>query len=162
MPSWKDFTGSKEPTPPATPPARDPHVAPVRAEVPPTRAAVRDAGESVLGADLVIEGSIQGSGHIRIAGRFKGDITVQGNVTIESGATVTGTVRGGTVTIAGQLDGNVEGAAKVELLASGVLNGDLTAGSLTVAAGSRMRGQVEFGWEGRNGGTARPAGGGAA
>jgi len=28
-----------------------------------------------------------------------------------------------------------------------VLIGDLKAGSLTVAAGSRMRGQVEFGWE---------------
>jgi hypothetical protein len=27
-----------------------------------------------------------------------------------------------------------------------VLNGDLKAESLTVAAGSRMRGQVEFGW----------------
>jgi len=162
MPSWKDFTGSKEPAPPAAPPAREPQPPAARTEAPPPRPAVRDAGESVLGADLVIEGSIQGNGHIRIAGRFKGDITVQGNVTIEAGATVTGTVRGGTVTIAGQLDGNVEGAAKVELLASGVLNGDLTAGSLTVAAGSRMRGQVEFGWEGRTGGAARPAGNGTA
>jgi cytoskeletal protein CcmA (bactofilin family) len=38
----------------------------------------------------------------------------------------------------------------VELLATGVLNGNLTAGSLTVAAGSKMRGQVEFGWEERS------------
>lgn len=162
MPSWKDFTGAKESPQPQAPPAREPQAPVARADMPPSRPAVRDGGESVLGADLVIEGSIQGNGHIRIAGRFKGDITVQGNVTIESGATVTGTVRGGTVTIAGQLDGNVEGAAKVELLASGVLNGDLTAGSLTVAAGSRMRGQVEFGWEGRQGGAARPAGDGTA
>jgi hypothetical protein len=29
-----------------------------------------------------------------------------------------------------------------------VINGDVKAGSLTVAAGSRMRGQVEFGYEG--------------
>jgi cytoskeletal protein CcmA (bactofilin family) len=35
---------------------------------------------------------------------------------------------------------------KVELLSTGVLNGDLKAGTLTVAAGSRMRGRVEFGW----------------
>ena len=37
-------------------------------------------------------------------------------------------------------------AARVELLASGILVGDLNADSLTVAAGSRMRGRVEFGW----------------
>jgi len=28
-----------------------------------------------------------------------------------------------------------------------VISGDVKAGSLTVAAGSRMRGQVEFGWD---------------
>jgi cytoskeletal protein CcmA (bactofilin family) len=32
------------------------------------------------------------------------------------------------------------------LLETGVLAGDVKAGSLIVAAGSRMRGQVEFGW----------------
>ena len=39
-----------------------------------------------------------------------------------------------------------QGWIDYELLDSGVLNGDLKAGSLTVAAGSRMRGQVEFEW----------------
>ena len=34
-----------------------------------------------------------------------------------------------------------------ELLASGVLIGDVKSGSLTVAAGSRMRGQADFGWD---------------
>ena len=33
----------------------------------------------------------------------------------------------------------------------GVLNGDLKAGSLTVAAGSRMRGRAEFGWDEKGG-----------
>ena len=31
-----------------------------------------------------------------------------------------------------------------------MLIGDLKAGSLVVAAGSRMRGQVEFGWDEKN------------
>jgi cytoskeletal protein CcmA (bactofilin family) len=51
------------------------------------------------------------------------------------------------VIIAGELDGNIEAASRVELLETGVLNGDLKAGSLTVAAGSRMRGHAEFGWD---------------
>lgn len=111
----------------------------------------RELKESVIAAELTIEGKIEGAGHIRIAGRFKGDVNVQGNLTIESGAKLTGAVRANTVTIGGELEGNIDAASRVELLETGVLNGDLKAASLTVAAGSRMRGQVEFGWEGRGG-----------
>jgi len=100
----------------------------------------------VIAADLTIEGKIEGSGHVRIAGRFKGDVSVQGNLTIDAGAHLTGQVRAQNVTIGGELHGNIDGATRVELLETGVLAGDVKAGSLTVAAGSRMRGQVEFGW----------------
>jgi cytoskeletal protein CcmA (bactofilin family) len=51
------------------------------------------------------------------------------------------------VVVGGELEGNIDAGSSVELLATGVLTGDLKAPSLTVAAGSRMRGQVEFGWE---------------
>ncbi len=103
--------------------------------------------ESVISAGLVIEGKIEGAGHVRIAGEFKGDVNVQGNLTIEPGAHLTGGVKADTVTIGGQLDGNIDAASRVELLQTGVLNGELKAGSLTVAAGSRMRGKAEFGWD---------------
>lgn len=106
-----------------------------------------DAKESLIAADLTIEGKVEGAGHIRIAGNFKGDVNVQGNLTIEAGARVTGEVRANTVIIGGELEGNIHAAARVELLQTGVLNGDLKAGSLTVAAGSKMRGRAEFGWD---------------
>jgi len=106
-----------------------------------------DGKESLLAAGLTIEGKIEGAGHVRIAGNFKGDVNVQGNLTIEAGAHVTGGVRANTVIIGGELEGNIDAASRVELLQSGVLNGDLKAGSLTVAAGSRMRGRAEFGWD---------------
>jgi cytoskeletal protein CcmA (bactofilin family) len=111
------------------------------------RGAERSSRESLIAADLAIEGKIEGSGHVRIAGRFKGDVNVQGNLTIEAGAKLTGAVRAHAVIIAGELEGNIEAASRVELLETGVLSGDLKAGSLTVAAGSRMRGQAEFGWD---------------
>lgn len=116
---------------------------------PPRRTAERELKESLIASDLTIEGKIEGTGHVRIAGHFKGDVHVQGNLTIEAGAKLTGGVRANTVVIGGELEGNIDGATRVELLETGVLNGDLKAGSLTVAAGSRMRGQVEFGWEER-------------
>jgi cytoskeletal protein CcmA (bactofilin family) len=103
--------------------------------------------ESLIAPDITIEGKIEGAGHVRIAGSFKGDVNVRGDLTIEPNAKVTGSVRAEKVTIAGELIGNIESAVHVELLQTGALTGDLKAGSLSVAAGSRMRGQAEFGWD---------------
>jgi cytoskeletal protein CcmA (bactofilin family) len=115
---------------------------------PPQRAIERsDAKESLIASDITIEGKIEGSGHVRIAGKFKGDVNVQGDLSIEKDAKLNGSVRAKKVTVAGELEGNIEAAAQVDLQHSGVLIGDLKAGSLTVAAGSRMRGQAEFGWD---------------
>ena len=121
----------------------------VASAAPVARAPVRDKArsESLIAPDITIEGKIEGSGHVRIAGRFKGDVNVQGDLSIESGAQVTGSVRADKVLIAGELIGNIEAASHVELMQSGALTGDLKAASLTVAAGSRMRGQAEFGWD---------------
>ena len=102
--------------------------------------------ESVISADITITGKIVGAGHIRIAGGFEGDVHIEGDLTIDAGAKLTGSVRANSVTIGGEIDGNIESAASVEILSTGVLNGDLKAGTLTVASGSRMRGRVEFGW----------------
>jgi cytoskeletal protein CcmA (bactofilin family) len=125
-------------------------IEPARAAAQPqaqARSSNPDGKESLIAAGLTIEGKIEGSGHVRIAGNFKGDVNVQGNLTIEAGARVTGGVRANTVVVGGELEGNIDAASRVELLQTGVLNGDLKAGSLTVAAGSRMRGRAEFGWD---------------
>ncbi|MFA6167213.1 MAG: polymer-forming cytoskeletal protein [Gemmatimonadaceae bacterium] len=127
-----------------------PRVAP-----PPAPASAREQRESLIASEITIEGKIEGTGHVRLAGRFKGDVQVQGNLSIDHGAKLTGGVRASTVVIGGELEGNISEATRVELLDSGVLIGDLKAGSLTVAAGSRMRGQVEFGWE--DAGAPKPA-----
>jgi cytoskeletal protein CcmA (bactofilin family) len=115
------------------------------------RGATASAKESLIAADVTIEGKIEGAGHVRIAGRFKGDVNVEGNVTIEQGAHVTGQVHASTVIVSGEVNGNIDATTKVDLLESGVINGDVKAGTLTVAAGSRMRGQADFGWTEKSG-----------
>ena len=103
--------------------------------------------ESLIAADITIEGKIEGGGSVRIAGKFNGDVNVQGDLTIEAGAKLTGSVHADKVTIAGELEGSVAEASRVDLLQTGVIIGDLKAGSLTVTAGARMRGQADFGWD---------------
>lgn len=106
--------------------------------------------ESFIATDLTIEGKIVGQGSVRIAGQFQGDLQVDGDLTIEAGAQVTGEIHAETITIEGTVQGNVNATSQVKLLESGQIIGDLKAKSLTVTAGARMRGKVEFGWEGEN------------
>ncbi len=113
----------------------------------PTPKLATEGGESVIAANITIEGKIEGTGNVRIAGRFKGDVRIDGNFTIESGAQLTGQVAAGIVVVGGELQGNIESAKRVDVLEGGVVVGDVKAGSITVAAGSRMRGHVEFGWD---------------
>lgn len=118
--------------------------------VEPVPAPVRHAvasRESIIGNGLVIEGKIEGDGDIHIAGNFKGDVRVNGDVTVEQGARVSAEISADTVTVGGQVEGNINATTQVKLLQSGQLIGDLKAKTLTVAAGSRMRGRVEFGWD---------------
>jgi cytoskeletal protein CcmA (bactofilin family) len=159
MALWKESptpaaaAGSPVPTPAPTPVER---VVPERSISDPTMAvsprrptpkAATEGGESVIAANITIEGKIEGSGNVRIAGRFKGDVRIDGNFTIDPGAQLTGQVVAGIVVVGGELQGNIESAKRVDVLEGGVIVGDVKAGSITVAAGSRMRGHVEFGWE---------------
>jgi cytoskeletal protein CcmA (bactofilin family) len=121
------------------PPAAEPAPAPARHSA--------DSRASVIGNGLVIEGKIEGEGDVHIAGSFKGDVRVNGDVTVEPGARISAEISAVTVTVGGQVEGNINASTQVKLLQSGQLIGDLKAKSLTVAAGSRMRGRVEFGWD---------------
>jgi len=122
------------------------NIAAVRRPTPVSRAE-GSGGESVIAANLTIEGKIEGSGNVRMAGRFKGDVRIDGNFNIDPGAHLTGQVLAAVVVVGGELQGNIENAKRVDVLEGGVIVGDVKAGSITVAAGSRMRGHVEFGWD---------------
>jgi len=161
MAIWKDIVAKDstqpEATPASAPPVNRPRPEAVpSASAPSTAPATRkELKETIIAAGLTFEGKIEGSGHVRISGRFKGDVQVDGTLTVESGAHLAGAVRAGSVVVAGEIEGNIEGAQRVELHQSGVVNGDISAGSLTVADGARMRGKAEFGWSetgGKSGG----------
>jgi cytoskeletal protein CcmA (bactofilin family) len=155
MAIWKDNTATRLPPAPApeiTEPARfdsqpKPDFAAAPAVPPAARPAAVARKESLIASDITIEGRIEGGGSVRIAGKFQGDVNVQGDLTIETGAKLTGGVRADKVTIAGELEGNVEQASLVDLQQTGVVLGDIKAGTLTGAAGARLRGSAEFGWD---------------
>jgi cytoskeletal protein CcmA (bactofilin family) len=131
----------------AAPSAATASAAPRAAAMPPPKeTAPLERRESVFGPDVSIEGKIEGATGVRIAGKFKGDIQIKGDLNIEKGACIAAKVHATNVMIGGELDGNVVATGQVKILESGQMIGDLKASSLTVASGSRMRGHVEFGF----------------
>jgi cytoskeletal protein CcmA (bactofilin family) len=152
MSIWKESTAPRAPDTQTKEPVRYETVPPPATAVTPVATpAIRPAAgasrkESLIASDITIEGKIEGGGSVRIAGKFKGDVNVQGDLAIEAGAKLTGAVRADKVMIAGELEGNVEQASHVDLLQTGVVVGDLKAGALAVAPGARMRGHADFGW----------------
>jgi cytoskeletal protein CcmA (bactofilin family) len=162
MALWKDTGSSAGPAAGGTPVPANPTVtelhtkpaeripepaAPAETLRRPAAAPRAAAIESVIAAELTIEGKISGSGDVRIAGRFKGDVQVDGNFRIDAGARLEGQVRAAVVVVGGELQGNIDAARQVDVLSTGIIVGDVKAASITVAAGSRMRGHVEFGWD---------------
>ena len=84
---------------------------------------------------------------MRVVGRFKGNVNVKGELTVEPGASIEGEIRAESVLVAGEVKGQIVAASRVELNNSGTLIGDVKANSVTVAAGAKMRGRVDFGWK---------------
>lgn len=129
-------------------PVAPPPPAPARRVEEPVMAIPQPKGpESLVAKGVTIEGKIEGTGDVRVAGRFKGTIHVKGEFRIEPGASIEGEVSADIVLVGGEVKGKIVAASRVEFKESGSLIGDLKAGSLTVSAGSKMRGNVEFGWK---------------
>ena len=161
MSIWKELTkpssfSGEYNNPVASPPTVDPIpvdppavISPAADEAPrPNRVVARNnKNESTLGSDAVIEGTIESDGDMRIAGRITGDIRLKGNLTLDAGGRVVGGVNAASATIGGEMQGNLQASGLVKLVETGQIVGDLKVKFLTVALGSRMRGNVEFGWD---------------
>ena len=153
MAIWKEQTSTNKEAAPMWPDrsaARDTEARVESAQTfdTPRRTSERDIKESLIAAGLTIEGKIEEWGTFALPAISRATFTFKA-ISRSSRARGFGGVRASTVVIGGELEGNIDAASRVELLDTGVLNGNLKAGSLTVAAGSRMRGQAEFGWDER-------------
>lgn len=94
---------------------------------------------SIIGADLVFEGSISGDGELVVDGAVKGDIHVS-RLVIGEHAHVEGTVRGSLVEVRGRVIGNIEGKA-VRLMESAHVEGDITHEQLAIDVGAFFQGR---------------------
>jgi cytoskeletal protein CcmA (bactofilin family) len=99
---------------------------------------------SVLGAGVIWQGSISGSGGVRIEGSFEGQIAMRGILVVgETGRVTCEQIRANTVIVAGAVRGNVL-AQKVEIRATGRIWGDVVTVSFATEEGAFLRGQIRM------------------
>lgn len=99
---------------------------------------------SVLGAGVVWQGSISGSGGVRIEGSFEGQVAMRGILVVgETGRVTCENIRANTVIVAGAVRGNIT-AQKVEIRATGRIWGDVVTVSFATEEGAFLRGQIRM------------------
>jgi len=97
---------------------------------------------SVLGAGVIWQGSISGSGGVRIEGTFEGEVAMRGILVVgETGRVTCENIRANTVIVAGAVRGNII-AQKVEIRATGRIWGNVATVSFATEEGAFLRGQV--------------------
>jgi cytoskeletal protein CcmA (bactofilin family) len=99
---------------------------------------------SVLGAGLIWQGSMTGSGGVRVEGTFEGQITLKGLLVVgETGKVTCDNVRATSVIVAGAVKGNIT-AQKVEIRSSGRVWGDIITTAFATEEGAFLRGQIRM------------------
>jgi cytoskeletal protein CcmA (bactofilin family) len=99
---------------------------------------------SVFGAGIVVEGQIRGSGDIQIEGRVKGDIAVEGQVSVATRGTVEGGLSADRVVVAGTVNGSITAAQSLQLVAGARVDADITSPSLELQDGATLNGRVDM------------------
>lgn len=99
---------------------------------------------SVLGAGVIWQGNISGSGGVRVEGTFEGQITLKGLLVVgETGKVACENVRAVNVIVAGAVKGNIT-AQKVEIRSSGRVWGDIVTMAFATEEGAFLRGQIRM------------------
>jgi cytoskeletal protein CcmA (bactofilin family) len=99
---------------------------------------------SVLGADLIWQGSMSGSGGVRVEGTYEGKIALKGLLVVgETGKVTCDNVRATSVIVAGAVKGNIT-AQKVEIRSSGRVWGDIITTAFATEEGAFLRGQIRM------------------
>ena len=99
---------------------------------------------TVLGVGLIWQGSLSGSGGVRVEGTFEGQIALKGLLVIgETGKVTCDSLRAASVIVAGAVKGNIS-AQKVEIRSTGRVWGDIVTAAFATEEGAFLRGQIRM------------------
>ncbi len=99
-------------------------------------------GTTLVAPGAQFEGSLTGSGDVRIEGRVSGTVAVDGHVIVNQTGLIEATLKARVVVVAGEVHGDVFADEKIELQPTANLVGNMTAPRILIQEGARFEGQV--------------------
>ncbi|MCD6087152.1 MAG: polymer-forming cytoskeletal protein [Candidatus Hydrothermae bacterium] len=96
--------------------------------------------DTVLGAGSEIEGTISVRGGMRIDGKFKGNLNVQGTLVVGKSGSLDGEIHAKEAVIGGTLKGKVRIDEKIEFQTGATFEGELVCKGLIVQEGVKFDG----------------------
>lgn len=100
---------------------------------------------NLIGEGSEVEGTLKSSTDVRVNGRIKGDLLVEGKVIIADKGVVEGTLKAKSADIAGKVDGDVSVEDRLVLKATADLDGSIRTGRLVVEEGAKFEGSCTMG-----------------
>lgn len=96
---------------------------------------------SIIGVDMVMEGTVTAKDAIRIEGTLKGNVSSEGTLVISSTGKVIGNVKGSNIMVAGTIEGDMDSDGRIEVAATGKINGNIRTKSLIIDENAVFQGQ---------------------
>ena len=110
----------------------------------PAKAEPSGARTTLIGANIVVDGTLSGTENVIVEGNVRGRIELKSDLRIGGTARVEATVHARNVTVEGTLIGDVSADNRVELLASSRVDGNIKAPRIVVSEGAKFKGAVDM------------------
>ena len=120
-----------------------------------SRRATNENPYTTLGKDTEFEGTLKFKEGLKIEGRFKGDITSEGNLIIGKTGQVNAEIQVGSIIVEGKINGNIVATDLIELRSTAEMRGDITASKLKIEEGVSFVGKSDV-QAGKGGGQQQP------
>lgn len=104
-----------------------------------------DGSASIIGSNLMVDGTISGDQNLVIEGTVKGTIELRSDLRVGAKARVEATVHAKNVVVEGTVIGDLSAENRVDLIASAVVEGNIRSPKIIVAEGAKFRGTVDMG-----------------
>lgn len=100
--------------------------------------------DTVIGANITIDGEITGSEPVLVEGAVKGRIATESTVTVANEGVVEADIETPHVAISGQVTGNIVASERVEITAEGRMIGDIKSPRILIADGAGFKGHIDM------------------
>lgn len=138
-------TNDRDKTKPVTPPVSPAKKSPIKKAATYDPGPIANSSKTVIGANVVIEGNVQGKENLVIDGVIKGNITAQGHhVTIGPKGRIEGEIKAHDAVIGGLLQGKVSADGRVEVTQNADFYGEIKCKSISVQDGAYFKGIIEL------------------